>query len=130
MLRSNGHGRSGLNGGATTEIGNLFIQSSDGKSYDQLKQELIKMCKALEMPYGIIIKGGGLSDPALTYKVYVEDGREELIRGVSIGELTVKQLKAQIIAVGNDSYVRGRRRIWRRRRQHQRGCAFCADGRT
>lgn len=108
MLRSNGHGRSGLNGGATTEIGNLFIQSSDGKSYDQLKQELIKMCKALEMPYGIIIKGGGLSDPALTYKVYVDDGREELIRGVSIGELTVKQLKAQIIAVGNDNYALNR----------------------
>ncbi len=108
MLRSNGHGRSGLNGGASTEIGNLFIQSSDGKSYDQLKQELIKMCKALEMPYGIIIKGGGLSDPSLTYKVYVEDGREELIRGASIGELTVKQLKAQIIAVGNDSYVLNR----------------------
>ncbi len=108
MLRSNGHGRSGLNGGASTEIGNLFIQSSDGKSYEQLKQELIKMCKALEMPYGIIIKGGGLNDPALTYKVYVEDGREELIRGVSMGELTVKQLKAQIIAVGNDSYVLNR----------------------
>ncbi len=108
MLRSNGHGRSGMNGGASTEIGNLFIQSSDGKSPDQLKQELIKMCKALEMPYGIIIKGGGLNDPALTYKVYVEDGREELIRGASIGELTVKQLKAQIIAVGNDSYVLNR----------------------
>ena len=108
MLQSNGHGRSGLNGGATTEIGNLFIQSSDGKSYEQLKQELVKMCKALEMPYGIIIKGGGLSDPSLTYKVYVEDGREELIRGASIGELTVKQLKAQIIAVGNDSYVLNR----------------------
>lgn len=108
MLKSNGHGRSGLNGGASTDIGNLFIQSSDGKSYEQLKQELIKMCKALEMPYGIIIKGGGLSDPSLTYKVYVEDGREELIRGAGIGELTVKQLKAQIIAVGNDSYVLNR----------------------
>lgn len=108
MLKSNGHGRAGLSGGATTEIGNLFIQSSDGKSYDQLKQELIKMCKALEMPYGVIIKGGGLGDPSATYKVYVEDGREELVRGASIGELTVKQLKAQIIAVGNDSYVLNR----------------------
>jgi predicted Zn-dependent protease len=108
MLRSNGHGRAGLNGGASTEIGNLFIQSSDGKSYEQLKQELIKMCQALEMPYGIIIKGGGLNDPSLTYKVYVDDGREELIRGASLGELTVKQLKAQIIAVGNDSYVLNR----------------------
>ncbi|MFN7931164.1 MAG: metallopeptidase TldD-related protein [Blastocatellia bacterium] len=108
MLKSNGHGRAGLNGGATTEIGNLFIQSSDGKSVEQLKQELIKMCKALDMPYGLIVKGGGLGDPSLTYKVYVEDGHEELIRGASIGELTVKQLKAQIIAVGNDSYVLNR----------------------
>ena len=108
MLKSNGHGRSGLNGGASTEIGNLFIQSSEGKSYDQLKQELIKSCKALELPYGIIIKGGGLGDPNPIYKIYVADGREELIRGASTGELTVKQLKAQIIAVGNDSYVLNR----------------------
>ncbi len=108
FLLSNGHGRSGANGGVSTEIGNLFIQSSEGKSLEQLKTDMLKMCKALEMPYGIIIKGGGLSDPTLTYKVYVEDGREELIRGASTGELTVKQLKAQIIAVGNDSYVLNR----------------------
>lgn len=108
FLTSNGHGRSGANGGVSTEIGNLFIQSSEGKSFAQLKTDMLKMCKALEMPYGIIIKGGGLGDPSLTYKVYVEDGREELIRGASTGELTVKQLKAQIIAVGNDSYVLNR----------------------
>ncbi len=108
MLRSNGHGRSGLNGGVSTEISNLFIQSSDGKSPEQLKQELIKMCKSLDMPYGIIVKGGSLGDPTLTYKVYVDDGREELVRGANVGELTVKQLKAQIIAVGNDSYVLNR----------------------
>lgn len=108
MLKSNGHGRAGLNGGASTETGNLFIQSSEGKSPEQLKQELIKMCKALEMPYGILIRGGSLGDPTLTYKVYVEDGREELVRGASLGELTVKQLKAQIILVGNDSNVLNR----------------------
>ena len=108
FLTSNGHGRSGANGGTSTEIGNLFIQSSEGKSVEQLKTDMLKMCKALEMPYGIIIKGGGLGDPSLTYKVYVEDGREELIRGASTGELTVKQLKAQIIAVGNDDNVLNR----------------------
>ncbi len=108
FLTSNGHGRSGANGGVTTEIGNLFIQSSEGKSVEQLKTDMLKMCKALEMPYGIIIKGGGLGDPSLTYKVYVADGREELIRGASTGELTVKQLKAQIIAVGNDNNVLNR----------------------
>lgn len=108
VLKSNGHGRAGLNGGASTEIGNLIVSSSDGKTPEQLKQELIKMCKAQDMPYGIIIRGGGLSDPSLTFKVYVDDGREELIRGANIGELTVKQLKAQIIAAGNDSFVLNR----------------------
>jgi predicted Zn-dependent protease len=41
MPRSNGHGRSGFPGRETAQIGNLFIQASDGKSYDELKQELI-----------------------------------------------------------------------------------------
>ncbi|HYE72891.1 MAG TPA: metallopeptidase TldD-related protein, partial [Blastocatellia bacterium] len=110
MFRSNGHGRSAAVGYATTQIGNLFIQATQGKSYDELKQELIKMCKAQSMTYGIIIKhlnsrgGSGLSDPVLAYKVYVEDGREELIRGASTGDLTVRQLR-QIEAIGNDSFV-------------------------
>jgi TldD protein len=110
MPRSNGHGRSGAIGYASAQIGNLFIQASAGRSYDELKQELLKMCRAQSMPYGVIVKhlstrgGGGLADPVLAYKVFVEDGREELIRGANTGELTVRQLR-QIAAVGNDSFV-------------------------
>lgn len=110
MFRSNGHGRTGAVGYASAQIGNLFIQANAGKSYAELKQSLLELCKAQSLPYGIIIKslstrgGGGLSDPVLAYKVYVADGREELIRGASTGELTVRQLR-QIEAVGNDSFV-------------------------
>jgi TldD protein len=110
MPRSNGHGRSGAVGYASAQIGNLFIQATEGKSYDELKQELIRMCKTQSMPYGIIVKhlstrgGGGLADPVLAYKVFVEDGREELIRGANTGDLSVRQLR-QIEAVGNDSFV-------------------------
>src|SRR5439155_9798031 len=43
MLQSNGHGRSVVPGRETAQIGNLFIQSKEGKSYEDLKQELIKM---------------------------------------------------------------------------------------
>ena len=111
VLQSNGHGRSAFVGGAATSIGNLFIEPKNGKSYDELKQELLRTCKLQSLPYGVIVKslsgrGGGrtLSEPVLAYKVYVEDGREELMRGLNPGELTLKDLR-QILAVGNDRYV-------------------------
>src|SRR5205085_1190362 len=56
MPQSNGHGRSVIPGRETAQIGNLFIQSNDGKSYDDLKQELIKMCREENLQYGILIK--------------------------------------------------------------------------
>ena len=56
LPRSNGHGRSGFPGRETAQIGNLFIQSNDGKSYDDLKQQLIKMCKREKLQYCLMIK--------------------------------------------------------------------------
>jgi predicted Zn-dependent protease len=56
MPQSNGHGRSGIPGRETAQIGNLFIQSSEGKSYQDLKQQLIKLCQEENLQYGIIIK--------------------------------------------------------------------------
>src|SRR5262249_15258061 len=50
MPQSNGHGRAGVPGRETAQIGNLFIQSSDGKSYEDLKQQLIKMCNEENLP--------------------------------------------------------------------------------
>jgi hypothetical protein len=42
--------------------------------------------------------------PVLTYKVYVSDGREELIRGGSAQGIPIRSLR-QIEAVGNDAFV-------------------------
>ena len=42
--------------------------------------------------------------PVLTYKVYVADGREELIRGAFAQGIPIRSLR-QIEAVGNDSFV-------------------------
>jgi predicted Zn-dependent protease len=108
--QSNGHGRSGIPGRETAQIGNLFIQSSEGKSYDDLKQQLIRMCREENLQYGILIKalvGDGRSPigtPVLTYKVYVADGREELIRGAFAQAIPIRSLR-QIEAVGNDAFV-------------------------
>ena len=110
MPQSNGHGRSGLPGRETAQIGNLFIQSNEGKSYEDLKQELIKMCREENLQYGILIKAldtdarSPIGTPVLTYKVYVSDGREELIRGAFAQGIPIRSLR-QIEAVGNDSFV-------------------------
>jgi predicted Zn-dependent protease len=110
MLQSNGHGRSGIPGRETAQIGNLFIQSSEGKSYEDLKQQLIKVCQEENLPYGILIKAlvsdgrSPIGTPVLTYKVHVGDGREELIRGAFAQAIPIRSLR-QIEAVGNDSFV-------------------------
>jgi TldD protein len=110
MPQSNGHGRSGIPGRETAQIGNLFIQSSEGKSYEGLKQQLIKMCQEENLQYGILIKAlvadgrSPIGMPVLTYKVYVADGREELVRGAFVQGIPIRSLR-QIEAVGNDSFV-------------------------
>ena len=110
--RSNGHGRSGFPGRETAQISNLFINVSDGKTYEDLKQELIKLCRTERLQYGILIKamapgGGGIGSPVLVYKVYVADGREELIRGVNATGLSVASLR-HIQAAGTDGVVANR----------------------
>ena len=110
MPRSNGHGRSGIPGRETAQIGNLFIQSNDGKSYENLKEELIKMCREENLQYGILIKAldtdprSPIGMPVMTYKVYIDDGREELIRGAFAQSIPIRSLR-QIEAVGNENFV-------------------------
>ncbi len=110
MPQSNGHGRSGFPGRETAQIGNLFIQSNEGKNYEDLKRDLIKMCRAENLPYGILMKAldtdgrSPVGVPFLTYKVYVDDGREELVRGAAATAIPIRSLR-QIEAVGNDTFV-------------------------
>ena len=111
--QSNGHGRSGIPGREAAQIGNLFVKAVDGKSLDELKKALIDMTKTENLPYGIMVKAidpdgrGPLGTPVMTYKVYADDGREELVRGATANTLSVRSLR-QIEAVGNDSFVANR----------------------
>ena len=110
MPQSNGHGRSGFPGRETAQIGNLFIQVSEGKSYADLKQQLLQMCRIEKLQYCIMIKAlnadgrSPIGVPVLTYKVHIEDGREELVRGASANAIPVRSLR-QIEAAGNDAFV-------------------------
>jgi len=109
--RSNGHGRSGYPGRETAQISNLVITATEGKSYEELKQELIRLCRNERLTYGIMIKAlvpsaGGIL-PILIYKVQVADGREELIRGVNPTSLSARSLR-HIQAAGSERAVANR----------------------
>lgn len=131
IANSNGHARAGIRGKTDVQIGNLFITADKGKTYKQLKKELLELCEDQQLPFGLIIKsvdnpaitgvdfsitslmmGSSQTTPQITspimmYRVFVKDGREELVRGISVSELTVGDLK-DISAVGKDYYVHHR----------------------
>ena len=126
--QSNGHGRAGIFGPSSSAIGNLILRTTEGKSFDDLKQELLRLCRAQGLPYGVMIKSlddpgitgrdtesmvfsmsGGegrqaITSPILVYKIYAEGGRQELVRGANIVGLSARTLK-DIVAAGSDSYV-------------------------
>lgn len=128
ILQSNGHARAMEIGAPGAQIGNLFVKNTEGKSLAELKQELLDLCRDQGLSFGLLIKkldnpnisgsglslspfsmGGGpqqegLTTPILIYKVFVEDGREEMVRGVNVGEMSVTMLK-DIVAAGKDYYV-------------------------
>lgn len=124
VLNSNGNDRDG-----SPMYGNIELLSEKkfAKSYKELKQKLIQLCKQRDLPYGIIVKkvmNQNLFSTVIplispteykfsaeqniiqiveAYKVY-PDGREELIRGGELKGITVQSFK-DIILVGNRAYV-------------------------
>jgi predicted Zn-dependent protease len=122
---SNGHGRRSP-GGSKVEaaVACLFVKDDAGVSDEELEKALIEAAKDQDLEYGLRIgsirtaglgssradlmamfmrmrTGGGdkLGDPVYAYKVFVDDGREELIRGCEFGPVTVTNLK-KIVAAG------------------------------
>ena len=127
---SNGRARlPGAFGANTAGVSNLFVRADKGVPLEDLRKQLIEICKARNQQFGIIIKkldfpssgsvdevrrlmaanardGGGshaFSLPVLIYKVYL-DGKEELIRGVRFRDINARSLR-DIRAAGNDSNV-------------------------
>lgn len=124
ILTSNGNDREG-----SPMFGNLEIVAEKKyvKSYKDLKQKLIQLCKQRDLPYGIIVKKimnqnifstvfplispteykfsseQNVITVVEAYKVF-PDGREELLRGVELKGITPQSFK-DIILVGDKPYV-------------------------
>lgn len=107
---SNGHGRSGGFGDAQAHAGCLYVKDDAGKSADELTQLLIDAARDEGLEFGLRITALGdggtaaLGDPVYAYKVYVEDGREELVRGLEFRDVQRASLK-RVLAGGTDREV-------------------------
>jgi len=128
--RSNGHGRSGFLGDAKATMSNLFFNSSETVSPAELRKKFLDACRAEKLDYCIVVRemdnpaisllhqedfsellasfggGAGTGDrlPLLIYKVYPQDGHEEIVRGARIVGLNTRSLR-NLAGVGNDSFV-------------------------
>jgi hypothetical protein len=108
--KSNGHNRFAIMGaGFTKQIGPgvIFITGSEGKSREDMKNELIERAKQEGLDYAILIKpitSGTNYRPVNVYKVSLEDGSEKLIRSVNLGNFIDNNLK-DILSVSASNLV-------------------------
>ncbi|HXW18418.1 MAG TPA: metallopeptidase TldD-related protein [Candidatus Acidoferrales bacterium] len=130
FTQSNGHARSALLSGPRPLSSNLTFQSKSGASPADLKKQFLQMCKDDGHEWCIEVRrmdnpalssvraedfneaigglaagiGSGMRLPLLLYRVYVADGREELVRGGLLLGLTLRSLR-NIAGIGNDLSV-------------------------
>ena len=128
--RSNGHGRAVNLADARPMPSNLFFSASETKSPSELKIELLTMCRENGLPWCLIVRrmdnpviassnNEELSDsfadlagsapngdrlPLLVYRINVQDGSEQLVRGAILSRLTSRSLR-NIAGIGNDPAV-------------------------
>jgi TldD protein len=105
---SNGHGRAAPGQPPLASIGNLIVQPKQPLPTAELKKKLIEMCKQQNKPYGYYVETLSGYDPRLLYRVYVNDGHEELVRGAVFNELDVRTLRNDLVAAGDDPLVSNR----------------------
>ncbi len=99
---SNGHGRAAPSAAAAPQAGNLILESSDPQPEAELKKKLIEMCKQRDLKYGLYVESiGSKLVPHLIYRIWVEDGREEPVRGAVFGDLDVRSLRSDLVAAGD-----------------------------
>jgi len=106
---SNGHGRTALAGAPRAQVSNLIFKASNGVPFDELKKKLVQMCKDQGKPYGYYVETTGPQlAPRLLWRVYVNDGHMELVRGAVFKQLDTRALRSDIVATGSDTYVYNR----------------------
>jgi TldD protein len=128
--QSNGHGRSAFLSDAKPTMSNLFFRSKETLSPADLKKKFLDSCREQKLAYCMMVRemdnptlsllhqedfqallasyggGAGTGDrlPLVVYRVYPEDGREEIVRGARIIGINSRAIR-NIAGIGNDSFV-------------------------
>jgi TldD protein len=128
--QSNGHGRSAFLSDARPTMSNLFFTSKETMSPADLKKKFLDECRDQKLAYCLIVRemdnptisllhqddfqtllasyggGAGTGDrlPLVVYRVYPEDGREEIIRGARLIGINSRAIR-NIAGIGTDNYV-------------------------
>ncbi|HYA64988.1 MAG TPA: metallopeptidase TldD-related protein, partial [Candidatus Sulfotelmatobacter sp.] len=106
---SNGHGRATPGGAPVPSLGVLLMKSSEPESPKALNEKLRQLASEAGKPFGYRVETLGPGNaPRLLYRVYVNDGHEELVRGAVFNELDVRTLRNDLAAIGDDPLVSNR----------------------
>lgn len=115
---SNGHGRGDMWSEPVSRMGSLFVTTSAPVTYQALRARLLEECKSAGKEYGLVFEDIAAGEtntssygvqtlrvrPRVVKKVYVVDGREELVRGVELIGTPLAVLES-IQAAGDDPGV-------------------------
>ena len=106
---SNGHGRASGNGNTAPAPGNLFFRPAKTSTREDLKKQLIDECRNRGFKYGYFVYTlGPRLAPRMLYRVWTDDGHEELVRGAIFNELDIRALRSDLVAAGDDPLVSNR----------------------
>jgi TldD protein len=106
---SNGHGRASGNGSTAPAPGNLFFRPAKTSTRAGLKKQLIDECRNRGLKYGYFVDTlGPRLAPRMLFRVWTDDGHEELVRGAVFNELDVRALRSDLVAAGDDPLVSNR----------------------
>jgi hypothetical protein len=106
---SNGHGRASGNGNTAPAPGNLFFRPAKTSTREELKKQLLDECRTRGLKYGYFVDTlGPRLAPRMLYRVWTNDGHEELVRGAIFNELDIRALRSDLVAAGDDPLVSNR----------------------
>jgi TldD protein len=106
---SNGHGRASGSGNTSPAPGNVFIRPAKTSTREELKKQLIDQCRDRGLKYGYFVDTlGPRLTPRVLYRVWADDGHEELVRGAIFNELDTRALRSDLSAAGDDPLVSNR----------------------